>query len=253
MINLAFSSGPSRADNAPRVKPSMSASCDGLAAYGGPSRRSTSSTLNCHCLSPCESRVSRRALAACRARIASRAKIASLIGSSQSSSDSTGTRADIPVDEVIAAARDLANGGRWHRAASLLDATTAAGPQARALLALAASEVALEGDWFGGTSAATGQLSTAEEVSATADLDPGSRWDLAFLDLLAREALRHLGHHDHDRGDHQLALERWGRATALGARAGARRANASAAAIGPLPRYRVAAPSNIRGCHAPHR
>jgi hypothetical protein len=39
-------------------------------------------------------------------------------------------------------------------------------------------------------------------------------------DLLAREALRHLGDHDHDRGDHARALERWTRATALGARAG---------------------------------
>jgi hypothetical protein len=40
-------------------------------------------------------------------------------------------------------------------------------------------------------------------------------------DLLAREALRHLGDYDHDRGDDRLALERWRRATALGARAGA--------------------------------
>lgn len=39
--------------------------------------------------------------------------------------------------------------------------------------------------------------------------------------LLAREALRHLGDHDHDAGDHARALERWQRATALGARAGA--------------------------------
>ncbi|MGW7402710.1 hypothetical protein ACWGI9_03020 [Streptomyces sp. NPDC054833] len=39
-------------------------------------------------------------------------------------------------------------------------------------------------------------------------------------DLLAREALRHLGDHDHDAGDHDLALDRWRRATALGARAG---------------------------------
>ncbi|MEV1063564.1 hypothetical protein [Streptomyces sp. NPDC050263] len=38
-------------------------------------------------------------------------------------------------------------------------------------------------------------------------------------DLLAREALRHLG--DHDCGDHAHALDRWRRATALGARAGA--------------------------------
>jgi hypothetical protein len=40
-------------------------------------------------------------------------------------------------------------------------------------------------------------------------------------DLLTREALRHLGDHDHDRGDAELALERWARATTLGARAGA--------------------------------
>jgi tetratricopeptide (TPR) repeat protein len=221
------------------------------------------------------------------------------------STDSTGARAGIPADEVIAAARDLAHGGRWRRAARLLDATTATDAHVRALLALTAAEVALEGDWFGGTNAAAGRLSAAEQVCATADLDPGSRWDLAFLrlrheyfghvlsagrfcpgpegkdpdaladlrrravelreqapddlrrgwaemylgliadnlygereaapahyeaalragestaDLLAREALRHLGDHDHDRGDHQLALERWGRATALGARAGA--------------------------------
>jgi hypothetical protein len=221
------------------------------------------------------------------------------------STDHPGARADLPVAEVIGAARDLALGGRWRRAASLLDAATATNAQARALLALAAGQIALEGDWFGGTDAATGRLSTAAEVCATTELDPGSRWDLAFLrlrheyrdrvfssgrfapgpagqdpavladlrrraddlreqapddlrrgwaemylgliadnlygerdaapahyeaalragergdDLLAREALRHLGDHDHDRGDHRRALERWGRATALGARAGA--------------------------------
>ena len=38
--------------------------------------------------------------------------------------------------------------------------------------------------------------------------------------LLVREALRHLGDHDHDRGDHAAALDRWQRATAAGARAG---------------------------------
>jgi hypothetical protein len=38
--------------------------------------------------------------------------------------------------------------------------------------------------------------------------------------LLAREALRHLGDHDHDNGDHPAALGRWQRATALGAGAG---------------------------------
>jgi hypothetical protein len=39
--------------------------------------------------------------------------------------------------------------------------------------------------------------------------------------LLTYEALRHLGDHDHDRGDHVLARERWEHATALGAGAGA--------------------------------
>ena len=39
-------------------------------------------------------------------------------------------------------------------------------------------------------------------------------------DFLAREALRHLGDHDHEHGDHELAYERWARATELGARAG---------------------------------
>ncbi|MFJ8934639.1 hypothetical protein ACIRL0_02845 [Streptomyces sp. NPDC102365] len=39
-------------------------------------------------------------------------------------------------------------------------------------------------------------------------------------DLLAREALRHLGDHDHDNLDHERARQRWTRATALGARAG---------------------------------
>jgi hypothetical protein len=223
----------------------------------------------------------------------------------KTSPDGTSALADIPLEEVIAAARDLAHGGRWHRAASLLDATIAAGAQARALLALVAAEIALEGDWASGTSGASGRLSTAEEACATADVDPGNRWDLAFLrlrheyfdqiltpqgfrpgpegkdagvladlrhragelrdlapdllrrgwaemylgliadnlyderdaapahyqaalragesgdDLLVREALRHLGDHDHDRGDRQLALERWGRAAAVGARAGA--------------------------------
>lgn len=37
----------------------------------------------------------------------------------------------------------------------------------------------------------------------------------------AREALRHLGGHDHDSGEHERARERCGRATALGTRAGA--------------------------------
>jgi hypothetical protein len=37
---------------------------------------------------------------------------------------------------------------------------------------------------------------------------------------LAREALRHLGDHDHDNGDHEAALDRWQQAAALAAVAG---------------------------------
>ncbi|HEX6446909.1 MAG TPA: hypothetical protein VF053_17575 [Streptosporangiales bacterium] len=51
------------------------------------------------------------------------------------------------------------------------------------------------------------------EVALTA----GDRGD----PLLAWEALRHLGDHDHDRGDGYLAAARWARATSLGAGAGA--------------------------------
>ena len=221
--------------------------------------------------------------------------------------EDSAAQAVLPLHEVIAAARELATGGRWQSATRLLDATAATDTQARALIALAAAEVALEGDWFRGTSAAPGALRTAEKMCATAAaLADSSRWDLAFLrlrheyfdlivsggrlqlgpegkdpsvmaelrrradgllgeapdgvrrgwaamylglitenlfgdrdaapahyeaalragesgddGLLTREALRHLGDHDHDRGDHQLARERWERATASGARAGA--------------------------------
>jgi tetratricopeptide (TPR) repeat protein len=207
----------------------------------------------------------------------------------------------IELDEVIGAARELAKAGRWNRAARLLDASAPDNDKDRARISLAAVEVALESDWFGGTSQARERLKAAQGW----DDDPQSGWDLAFLglridyrdtiihdgefqpgpegtdpevmadlrrraqelgeqapdgvragwasmylgliadnvygerdaapahyevalqkgeegdDLLAREALRHLGDHDHENGDYELALERWGRATELGAGAGA--------------------------------
>ncbi|WP_217571328.1 hypothetical protein [Streptomyces sp. GbtcB7] len=244
-------------------------------------------------------------------------------------------RTAVPLDELIAAARELRIGGRWERATRLLDSTEATGPRSRARLALAAAEVALESDWFGGTALAEPRLAAAEEfvevLIASLDGKPADeahsdiRWDLDFLrlrhdylgqvrvdgafrfgpdgkdpdapaalrthaerlrgqapddvrrgwaemylglvadnlfaerdiapghyeaalrageagaaggtgeagatgeaggsracgdDLLVREALRHLGDHDHDHGDHARARERWSRATELGARAG---------------------------------
>jgi hypothetical protein len=210
--------------------------------------------------------------------------------------DTTSTIVDL--DELLASARDLSLAGRWDRALSLLDATTCTAPEDRARLTLAAAEVALESDWFGGTG------HTAARAEQAAKESPDGNWDLDFVrlrhdylrlfrpdgrsrhgaagkdpqallairrrgqdlreaapdevrrgwasmylgliadnlfgeraaapahyeaalragesgdDLLVREALRHLGDHDHDAGDHERALERWQRATALGARAG---------------------------------
>ncbi|PBC93897.1 hypothetical protein BX281_1768 [Streptomyces sp. Ag82_O1-15] len=241
-------------------------------------------------------------------------------------------RTAVPLDELIAAARELRIGGRWERATRLLDSAEATDPRSRARLALSAAEVALESDWFGGTSLAGPRLAAAEEfvevlvesldgkLADEAHSDVG--WDLDFLrlrhgylgqvrvdgafrtgpdgkdpdaldtlrthaerlrggapddvrrgwaemylglvadnlfaerdlapghyeaalrageageagamgeaggaggshdsgdDLLVREALRHLGDHHHDHGDHARARKRWSRATELGARAG---------------------------------
>ncbi|WRZ88786.1 hypothetical protein OHB54_06750 [Streptomyces sp. NBC_01007] len=208
----------------------------------------------------------------------------------------------IPLDQLLSAASELMIAGRWRRATDLLDAAQAAEARDRARLAMAAAEVALESDWFGGTSLAGARLHAAERAFKEARLDGG--WDLGFLllrhgylglvridgrfrpgpdgkdpaaltalhadagglrdrapdavrrgwaemylglitdnllaerdlapahyeaalragesgdDLLSREALRHLGDHDHDSGDHPRALERWRRAAELGARAG---------------------------------
>jgi hypothetical protein len=219
--------------------------------------------------------------------------------------ENRGIRVGLPADEVIAAARELAVGGRWQRALALLDAAVASDDQVRGRIAVAAAECALDSDWFGGTQVAAERLRGAEEVCAAAGMDAETRWDLDFVqarleystqlrvdgafrfgpdgrdpaemarlrhrteevrdrapddvrrgwaemylglimdniygdrvaapthyevalragetgdDLLAREALRHLGDHDHDNGDHELALDRWRRATAHGARAGA--------------------------------
>jgi hypothetical protein len=207
-------------------------------------------------------------------------------------------------DDVIAAALELACGGRWRLAADLLDGVSTDDAPVRARVALAAAQVALESDWFGDTALGARRLAAAEEAFARVDVDRGTRWDLAFAglrqeyaslvlvdggfspgprgkdpdalvalrrhaeelcaaapddvrrgwarmylglildnvleerdaapahylaalaagergdDLLAREALRHLGDHDRERGDHGRAAERWARATGLGARAG---------------------------------
>jgi len=203
------------------------------------------------------------------------------------------TQAVVPVDEVVAAARELARAGRWQRASALLDAAATAEPHGRAALALAEAEIALEHDWFCGTDTALAEPTapvgvwdldfvrlrhsyfrlllgddtfrfgpagkdlaelaevrrSAQELCERADDDVRRGWARMYLglivdnlfaerdaapahyelalsagesgdNLLAREALRHLGDHDHDDLDHARARERWTRATALGARAG---------------------------------
>ncbi|BCJ48062.1 hypothetical protein GCM10010168_24220 [Actinoplanes ianthinogenes] len=85
------------------------------------------------------------------------------------------------LDDILAAARELAWAGRWQRALSLLDAMDTSFP-----IALAAAEVALESDWFTGTALAAGRLAAAERLGKDWDLDflrlRHSYWDLLDLD-----------------------------------------------------------------------
>lgn len=97
-------------------------------------------------------------------------------------------RAALPVADLVATAHDLARAGRWQRAESLLDAANAVDARGRALLAVAAAEVAVERDWSTGTDLASGRLATAQERCAELDLDAATRWDLDFVRL--RQDLR---------------------------------------------------------------
>ena len=76
------------------------------------------------------------------------------------------------LDEILAAALDLARAGRWERALRLLDAAGPDDPR----VARTAAEVALEGDWFAGTALAASRLATADRIG-------GPSWDLDFLRL----------------------------------------------------------------------
>jgi tetratricopeptide (TPR) repeat protein len=215
------------------------------------------------------------------------------------------TTATVPVALLVDATDALRHAGRWQQAVELLDASTAAAPNDRARLAVAAATAALESDFRSGTKIAPPRLATAAEA-VRLSAEESDAWDLAFLelrqayfarlfgpgetprfgpagrdpddiaklrsqaervrdrspderrrgwahmylglivdniagerdvppshyrdalecaestgdDLLVFEALRHLGDHDHDDGDHDLARERWERSTASAARAG---------------------------------
>jgi hypothetical protein len=201
------------------------------------------------------------------------------------------------VDEIVASALALARAGLWIQALRLLDVA----PQTPAVR-LAAASVALDSDWFAGTSLAGERLAAVAEpgwdvdflrlrrryrdalrgafaasvgdgvgpgagsgsgspdsaiaarssigadLAAVADAlresasDPTRRgWASMYRGLIAdnvlgdrlsapayyecalgtddplltREAQRHLGDHDHDRGDHVLARARWEHATTV--------------------------------------
>ncbi|WIM92637.1 hypothetical protein ACTOB_004589 [Actinoplanes oblitus] len=76
------------------------------------------------------------------------------------------------LDEIVAAARELAWAGRWQRALSLLDITAPAAAEAdRFRIALTAAEVALESDWFAGTGLAAARLAAAGRLGSHGDLD----------------------------------------------------------------------------------
>ncbi len=91
---------------------------------------------------------------------------------------------DVPLHEVIAAARELSKAGRWQRASGLLDAARVTGAHDRARLALAAAEVARDAGHVGALPAtARERLMIAEETFAAVATDRAERWDLAFLRL----------------------------------------------------------------------
>jgi hypothetical protein len=184
--------------------------------------------------------------------------------------------ATMMMDEMVASALALSRAGQWTLALRLLDVAPP-GPEVK----LAAATVALDCDWFTGSSLAAERLAALPddgwdvaflrlrhvyrqqlvtrrphdgELVATADALCASAPDRTRLGwahmyrgliadnvagdrdgapahyeqalgtgdpLLTREALRHLGDHDHDAGDDERARERWEEATALGAGAGA--------------------------------
>ena len=184
------------------------------------------------------------------------------------------------MEEIVESALALSRAGQWTRALRLLDAYAGDSP-ASPEISLAAATVALDCDWFTGSSLAgsrlaalgdegwdvafqrlrhvyrqqlvtarpdDGELVAAAEALCSSAPD-GTRLGWAHMyrgliadnvvgdrsaavahyeramgtddPLLTREALRHLGDHDHDAGNNERARERWEEATALGAGAGA--------------------------------
>lgn len=187
------------------------------------------------------------------------------------------------VEVMVASALALSRAGQWALALRLLEtASDSASASDSQAVRLAAASVAVDCDWFTGSSLAEARLGALVEdngwdvdflrlrhlyrqqlvtghphadelvkaagaLSAAAPDPTRLGWAHMYQGLIAdnvvgdrsaapghyeralgtddpllsREALRHLGDHDHDAGDLMRARERWEEATALGAGAGA--------------------------------
>lgn len=89
--------------------------------------------------------------------------------------------ADIPASDLVAAARALMLAGRWPQATALLAAATPSDDAERAVLAVAAAEVAVDQDFWCGTTHGAPAL---DRASAAIDSAPaGLAFDLSFLAL----------------------------------------------------------------------
>jgi hypothetical protein len=96
--------------------------------------------------------------------------------------------ARIPAGQLADTAHALMRAGQWALAARLLDAAAPAGETERAVLALAAAEVAVDQDFWCGTSRGGSSLSRASDaVANAAAADPADdqppAWDLDLLRL----------------------------------------------------------------------
>jgi hypothetical protein len=85
----------------------------------------------------------------------------------------------IPAEQVVEAARALRLAGRWSVAEQLLAAVGGAAPGERAALAVAAADVAVDGDFWRATTTAGPALERAAQELAA--------WELAAWELDARE------------------------------------------------------------------
>jgi tetratricopeptide (TPR) repeat protein len=133
--------------------------------------------------------------------------------------------AELPAADVVAAARALMLAGRWRCAAALLDRAAPAGEGERAVLAVAAAEVAVDQDFWSRTGG--GSAALARATAAVGDVGTGSEvsFDLEFIRLKHDYAAELFG----DVRDPDKAAQLSSRAAALrdGAPDASRRANAA--------------------------